>query len=579
MRANLADADADVTKAMAQYSATDTAKIAPLLVDGLKDINATIELVIDSSLTDVQKANVEHELLVKQAQFNDALVKALGLSLRAQVGGAALSTGAVTPGEAVSVNVQMDNPSKMRLDDLEVHFTSPLHWNGLNGRGCMSCGNVQGHVNAGTYTLAVPADAKATQPYFTRPGIEQPYYDIADASLRGQPVSPYPLTAWATMNYDGIDITLGQVVQSAHSVGEEMVSQPLVIVPAISVALAPAAGVIPLDAKTVTLTARVHTDAPSGGDGSVRLNLPDGWSAEPASAPFHLTHRGEETAIIFTVTPKNLTAQRYTISAVAESGGKSYTEGYTTVGYAGLTPTNLYRAATYKTSGVDVHVAPNLRIAYLSGTGDDVAASLTALGVNVHLLSVSELASADLKQYDEIILGVRAYNAHPELAQMQPQLSAYVEHGGIVIAQYNTAPFASTAERPIAPYPFALSPVENVVQESAPVTLLLPEHPLLKWPNRITSADFNGWVEERGHSFLRMWDQHYDALTETHDDGQDAQRGGLLYARSGCGAYVYVAYALYRQLPEGVPGAYRLFANLLSLPKNPQAAGCGAPHQ
>jgi LmbE family N-acetylglucosaminyl deacetylase len=570
----LAAIDADVTQAMAQYSVTDTAKIAPLLADGLQKTNELVAQIQATPLSAAQKENVTQELRIKQAEFDDALIEGVGLSLRAQVESADTAT-SVSPGEAINVSVQIDNPSKISLDALSVNFASPLHWDGLKDQGCVRCGSVHDNVNVGTYSLTIPADALPTQPYFTRPSIEQPYYDIADAGLRGQSASPYPLTAWATVEYDGVPIALGQVVQTAHHVnGQGTVYQPLVIVPAISVALAPSAGVIPLDAKSVTLTATVRSDAPNGSDGTVHLNLPDGWSIEPASAPFHFTRRNEEAAVEFTVTPKNLAAQNYTISAAAESGGKTYTEGYTTVGYPGLTPTNLYRTAVYKTSGVNVHVAPGLRIGYLPGTGDDVPQSLTALGVNVHLLTTGELASADLSRYDEILLGVRAYNAHPELAQMQPRLTAYANAGGVVVVQYNTLPFTSTAEHPIAPYPFALPFAENVVQEHAPVNLLLPEHPLLHWPNKITSADFDGWVEERGHSFLRTWDPHYDALTETHDDGQDPQRGGLVFTRSGCGAYVYAAYALYRQLPEGVPGAYRLFANLLSLPKNPQAVGC-----
>jgi LmbE family N-acetylglucosaminyl deacetylase len=576
-----------IEQAMAHYAVDDPSKIAPYLLDGLQKLNAGIIAVQTwPDFDPAFKDQIVQELRIKQAQFNDTLALSLGLSMRAQVTSASSSTGAVsrvressdtstavTPGEIVSVNVQVDNPSKIPLDTLDVKFTSPLQWNGLKDQGCTRCGSAQNNVDVGTYALTVPTDAPPAQPYFTRPGIEQPYYDIADANLRGQSVSPYPLTAWATVKYNGVTITIGEVVQTAHHVnGQGTVYQPLAIVPAISVALAPSAGVIPLDAKTLTLTARVHNDAPNGGDGTVHLALPGGWSAEPSSAPFHFTRRNEEAAVEFTVTPKNLSAQSYTVSAVAESGNKTYTDGYTTVGYAGLMPTNLYRPATYKASGVDVHVAPGLRIAYLPGTGDDVPQSLTALGVNVHTLAIDELRNANLSQYDEIILGVRAANAHPELAQLQPRLNAYMEHGGVVIAQYNTAPFASTAEHPLAPYPFALSGMaENVVEEHAAVNLLLPDHPLLSWPNKITTHDFDNWVEERGHSFLRTWDPHYDALTETHDDGQDPQRGGLLFARSGCGAYVYVAYALYRQLPEGVPGAYRLYANLLSLPKNVEA--------
>jgi hypothetical protein len=139
----------------------------------------------------------------------------------------------------------------------------------------------------------------------------------------------------------------------------------------------------------------------------------------------------------------------------------------------------------------------------------------------------------------------------------------------VLIVQYNTREY----DHNYGPYPISLTgDPEKVVDESGPVHILLPQNPLLSWPNRISSADFQGWVEERGHSFMHSWDPHYQALTEANDPGQDEQKGGLLYARYGKGAYVYLAYALYRQLPEGVPGAYRIFANLLSLPKAPAAA-------
>ena len=589
----LAVIDTDVTQAMAQYIVAHTAKIAPLLADGLKQTNSLLEQVNASPLPAQQKYDVQQELLRKQAQFNDAIVEALGLSMRAQVVSAAGATSgislvqqsadtqlAVTPGEQFSVNVHVNNPADTALTQLQIHFTSPLHW--FFSTGCADCATSINIPFDTAYSFTLPADAPPTAPYFTRPTIEQPYYDISDASLRGLSTSPWPLTAWATAEYNGVPIRLGEIVQTAHRVvGEGVVYQPLVIVPAISVTLTPTAGVIPLSSQHVQLTALVRSDAPDGSSGSVHLNLPDGWTAEPASVPFHLTHRGEETAITFTVTPQHLETKSYTIAAVSESEGKEYRNGYTTVDYPGLQPTNLYRPATYRASGVDLHLAPGLRIAYLMGTGDDVPAALTALGVQVHPLTVAELATADLSQYDEILLGVRAYSAHPELAKMQPLLARYTEAGGVVVAQYNSAPFESTEERPVAPYPFSLGRyTENVVDESDPVALLDANHPLLTWPNHITSADFDGWVAERGHSFMHSWDEHYTALTETHDPEQDPQRGGLLYARSGCGAYVYVAYALYRQLPEGVPGAYRMMANLLSLPKNPKAVsghGCTVP--
>jgi hypothetical protein len=161
------------------------------------------------------------------------------------------------------------------------------------------------------------------------------------------------------------------------------------------------------------------------------------------------------------------------------------------------------------------------------------------------------------------VLGVRAFAAHPELEAANAKLLDYAAAGGTVIVQYNTG------EMPAGPYPMSLGESEKVVEETARVTLLDGEAQALRWPNRITPQDFDGWIEERGHGFMDTWDPRYEALTEVHDPGQDPQKGGLLVAKTGKGSYVYVAYALYRQLPEGVPGAYRLFANLLSLGKKP----------
>jgi len=187
-----------------------------------------------------------------------------------------------------------------------------------------------------------------------------------------------------------------------------------------------------------------------------------------------------------------------------------------------------------------------------------VPEAIQELGVTPHLLSADDLRSGDLSQWNTIVIGIRAYSARPELAMVQPRLEAYVRAGGTLVVQYQSETFP-------APLPLAMGRTpERVVDETTPVKLLSPENPLLSWPNKITTADFNGWFEERGHSFLDTWDAGYTALTETADPGQDPQRGGLIVARAGKGTYIYVAYALYRQFPELVPGAYRVFANLLS---------------
>jgi hypothetical protein len=175
---------------------------------------------------------------------------------------------------------------------------------------------------------------------------------------------------------------------------------------------------------------------------------------------------------------------------------------------------------------------------------------------------MADVANGRLAGYDVVVLGVRAYAAHPDLAAANGQLLAYAKGGGVVIVQYNSSQF----DHGFGPYPLTLGGNgERVVDERTPVNILLPDSPVLQWPNRITQRDFDGWIEERGHGFAESWDPRYQAPLETHDPGQDPQKGGLLVAKTGKGVYVYVALALYREMPDGVPGAYRLFANLLSL--------------
>jgi hypothetical protein len=197
------------------------------------------------------------------------------------------------------------------------------------------------------------------------------------------------------------------------------------------------------------------------------------------------------------------------------------------------------------------------------GTGDLVPDAIEGLGVTPHLLSAEEVATANLSQWNVIVIGIRAYSVRHELATAQARLDAFVREGGTLIVQYQSATFP-------APLPLSMGRTpERVVDEQAPVKFLDPNNPFFTSPNRLSPADFDGWVEERGHSFLDTWDPQYTALTETADAGQDPQRGGLLIARHGKGTYIYVAYALYRQLPELVPGSYRILSNLLSAGINP----------
>jgi LmbE family N-acetylglucosaminyl deacetylase len=431
-------------------------------------------------------------------------------------------------------------------------------------------------------SLQVPENAEPTQPYFTRPSIEQPYYDIAHPELRLRSFAPYPLAAWAEFTFDGLPIRVGQVVQTMQRVsGLGGVYEPLVVTPAIGVRMEPEARILPLDGSALPVRVTVHAQAAA--EGTVTLNLPAGWRSQPAEAAFHLTAAGDSEPLVFSVTTDDATAGAYSINAVVHATSNShtptpapltphdYTSGWQSVGYPGLRPYNLYKPAQLKTRKIDVKLAPGLRIGYVMGTGDLVPEAIKGLGVAPHLLTAAELTTGDLSAWNVIVIGIRAYSARPELTAAQPRLDEFVRLGGTLIVQYQSANFP-------APLPLSMGRMpERVVDEAAPVKLLAPAHPLLTWPNAITAADFDGWVEERGHSFLDSWDPGYTALTETADPGQDPQRGGLLVTHPGKGTYIYVAYALYRQLPELVPGSYRLLANLLSAGNNNAMNGNQSP--
>ncbi len=560
----LATLSASVHQARTEFRPESPAGIAPSLRLALVTVRSLRARVQGSKLRDPGRSFLSEELDRKEAQLETALAESLGIDLQAFTvksartdhgpfgGGIDETPVSAVPGEKLLVRVHTHVASAgVTLQRVWLHGTDGRPW---------ADGAVQNPAADATLAATVPTDEPPTAPYFTRPTVAQPYYNVSAAALRDEPFAPYPLQAWAEFAYDGIPVRVGEVVQTMHrEPGRGGIFEPLVITPPIGVEVEPQAAILPPDGSPLVVRVVVHTEMAASG--TVQLQLPDGWTSAPASATFHSAQRGDTEAVVFRVSPPahSQAAGKVSLGAVATWNGKQFTSGWRSVGYPGMRPYNLYRKATTETRQVDVKIAKGLRVAYVMGTGDTVPEALRSLGIEPHLLTPQEIAQGDFSAWNVILIGIRAYSVRPELAANEARLEAFERSGGTVIVQYQSSNFP-------APYPLDMgrSP-EKVVEETAPVRLLHPENPLLSTPNRITTADFSGWVEERGHSFLSSWDPAYTALTETADHGQDPQQGGLLVAQVGRGHFVSVSYALYRQFPELVPGAFRLLANLISL--------------
>lgn len=577
-----------VEKAMNDFSAQHPEAIAPTLAAGLKRTSALIEKVASSDLTADTKYDVAHELKVKQSQFDNALAESLGISVLATVAPEKEPTGpfarffrnqptfqVAIPGQEFWVNVHATNPTNRSVQLESAVLEAPMNEQWTIDPPTQSGGALNGNQSADLrFTVQAASNARFTRPHFTRPDIEQAYYDIQESKDLNLSLAPYPLSARLHFVFDGVPFELSQVVQSVKRVtGLGTVLEPLITGPAISVSIAPQAGIVPLGAKTFEVTVNIHSNVKGPANGTVKLDLPEGWKAPQEE--FSTSKDGDDQTLKFDVTPAGLMEKAYAITAVATYDGRDYKEGYHTIGFPGLRPYNLYRASTYRTTGVNVKVAPGLNVGYIVGAGDDMPQSLVNLGINVHFLTPEDLASGNLSKFDAILLGVRTYAVREDLKIYNGRILEYVKNGGVVIVQYNTPEY----DHNYGPYPYKMgSNPEEVTDEQSQVEILSPTNPVFTWPNKITTKDFENWVEERGSKFLESWDAAYEPLLETHDPGQAPQKGGLVYAKYGKGIYIYNAYAFYRQMPDGVPGAYRIFANMVSLAKNPQGLGSRPTH-
>ena len=476
------------------------------------------------------------------------------------------TTSRVAAGGSLSINVTAINRSAVPAKLLSVS---------LNGAGSTAASNeeakfIENKPIARPMTLKIPADQPDTAPYWLANPKKGALYGVTEQRLIGLAENPPLIEATFKVEIEGQVLELTRPVVNRfvdHVYGE--LKRPVVVVPPVALVMMEKS-IVATDSSSRAVEASVTSNS-GVVNGSVSLKVPDGWKVEPAAQDFALTETGEQKTLRFQLQPP-MRQSEGTLQATATVGGRTITENVETINYPHIPLQTLFPEATARVVRVDVKTLAK-RIGYVPGAGDEMVPALKQLGLDVTVLSSDDLSRGDLSRYDAIVTGVRAWNVRSDLRANHKRLLDYMAAGGTLVVQYNVLEGGGpgVAGDPkqfdrIGPYPISVSR-DRVTVEDTPVVLPNPQNPLLHVPNQIENRDFDGWVQERGLYFANKWDAHYTPLFECHDPGEKAMEGGTLVTKYGKGAYVFTPMSWFRQLPAGVPGAFRIFANLLSAGK------------
>jgi hypothetical protein len=409
-------------------------------------------------------------------------------------------------------------------------------------------------------TQILPATTPPSQPYWLRKEGTAGLFHVDDRSLIGRPENPPAFPIDYVFEVGGQVLVISSEPVAAADPAHAAMRRRLDVIPPVSLRFASGVQLFaPGAARRVTVEL---TAARARAAGTVQLDVPAGWSVTPASQPFRLAAVGEEGRFTFTVTAPARPATAKFEASVQVKGAR-FNHQRVELRYDHIPFQLLQPTATLNAVSLDLAIRGR-HVGYLPGAGDDVARSLEQMGYAVTQLTGPDLTPEKLRPLDAVVVGIRAFNIRTDLAERVPALFAYVEAGGNLIVQYNNS--EGLAPNWLTPFRLRISR-GRVTDENAPVTFLTPDHAVLTTPNHIAKADFEGWVQERGLYFPDQWDERFTAILATGDPDETPLQGGLLVARHGKGYLVYTGLAWFRQLPEGVPGAYRLFANLVSLGK------------
>jgi LmbE family N-acetylglucosaminyl deacetylase len=576
LRPALESLQKDVDEAIRVFSIHDPSACALALLSGLNETVLLIKQASSSGLSAAAKAELMASLETKGQQFEEAAKEALGIFFELTVDQAGpapapsyfprmeQTLSIAIPGQTFHVTARLYNRGKLPIKPGNVTLNLPPGWKSTvlkKDDKELSTGDVA----AVQFEVTVPESAGYTQPYFSRRNPEtETVYAISDPKLLTNPWPPYPVSARATFMMkdawgDASAIAKIKFVDPTSGQSE----RPLAVGPPISVLLNSPVVVAPVGGTGKSqIEVSVRSNVQNAVHAKLKLETPAGWKVEPAEIAVDLDHDGDLSNYSFQITPQNLHEGTYKVTARAEYNGKQYAEGFKIITRPDLDSYYAYRPATENVQAVDVKLPSQLRVGYLMGAGDEIPSVLQSVGLSTSIITQQELASGDLDRYGTIVVGIRAYDTRTDVREHNRRLLDYVNRGGTLIVQYNQSTGLFN-DGHYTPYPATAANVRVSVEEQ-PVEILAPEERVFDWPNKITQKDFDGWVQERGLYFMSQWDAQFKPLLACNDPGEPSQKGGLLMARYGKGIYIFSAYGFSRQLPAGVPGAIRLFVNLVS---------------
>ena len=486
----------------------------------------------------------------KKAELDGIIAACLGLHVETST-----PNEAVTPGQTATIKLEAINRCNIPVTLQEIRF--PLSGDSLK----MDAALPSNELVTKDLSCKIPESIPYSQPYWLRKPGTLGAFAVDDQTLVGLPENPPDLPVEIVLQVNGQE--LRYIVDTKYRTVDPVAGElrrPVVIEPPV---FAKVSNSVLVFATNQPKSVQVHITAATGPvKGDLKLALPQGWEVYPASLPIDLKGAGAETMATFTVKPPNQNSEG-TLRAVVSIDGRDYSFERVRISYPHIGVQTLMPPAEARLVRADIREKGD-RIGYIPGAGDDVPESLEQIGYSVKILSESDITAKNLAQFSAVVLGIRAYNTQERIANWLPELFAYVKAGGVAIAQYNTLADLKTEQ--LGPYPLEISR-DRVTDENAEVRILAPDHPLMTTPNKITSKDFEGWVQERGLYFPKKWDPAWTQILSCNDPKEKQLDGGLLVAKLGKGFFIYTSYSWFRQLPAGVPGAYRLFANMLSLGK------------